>query len=549
MIRCMWGRVLATALLFVPLAGLGGQDTGVLHVRMTLPGSDGVPAPVPRHALLVSDNPVTTSPRVVRTAADGTVDVKLKPGSYTVESERAVMVQGQAYEWFQTVDVPAGGEATLDLNTSNAVVTDPSEHATADTPSGSDPVALLTQWHDSVVSIWSSGGRATGFVVDARGLIATHRAAVGNDTAVAVQLSDTVKVPARVLVADASGDVAVVWVSPDVTTGRRPVPFDCPPPQAPAATADDEFVAMAAELGRPVDVRWGQVTAVRPRTLETDLSLSFGGAGGPVFDDAGAVLGLTAMRVDPQRRWGDVEIIPTAQVCEVVTAARSRMTDATPPEATRLPVEPARPFPAAALEQSTPAPGAGGSPDVVTSADFEIAFITPVAVAQARQKADWTGGRSGRAPELEARIGRLTDFGVLSSYFAGAPAVLVVRVTPRMVEGFWKRVAREAARTPGAELPPFLRFKTSFVRMSLSCGAAAVVPVQPFTLEHRLSETDAIREGLYVFDPNAIGPHCARVTLTLHSEEAPDAPETIVIPTAIVDRLWSEFAIWREALP
>ena len=63
---------------------------------------------MPRHLLLVSDNPASTVPRRVVTAADGTVTVRLPPGNYTVESDRAVAFQGRAYQWTQTLEVPAG---------------------------------------------------------------------------------------------------------------------------------------------------------------------------------------------------------------------------------------------------------------------------------------------------------------------------------------------------------------------------------------------------------------------------------------------------------
>ena len=75
-----------------------------------------------------------------------------------------------------------------------------------------------------------------------------------------------------------------------------------------------------------------------------------------------------------------------------------------------------------------------------------------------------------------------------------------------MVEGFWKRLGREAARTQGADLPPFKDFKTSFRHMRASCGGVEVTPIHPFVLEHRVTEKNVIREGLYVFDPDAFGP-------------------------------------------
>ena len=149
-------------------------------------------------------------------------------------------------------------------------------------------------------------------------------------------------------------------------------------------------------------------------------------------------------------------------------------------------------------------------------------------IQQARQN-DRTGGRSGRSPEAETRLGRLTEFGAWSDYFADPPPVVIVRVTPKLVEGFWKRLAREAARTQGAELPPFKDFTTSFASMRASCGSADVVPVQPFVLEHRVSEAKVVREGLYVFDPAAFAPPCARVTLSIHAEKASEKGDTVTI--------------------
>jgi hypothetical protein len=116
-----------------------------------------------------------------------------------------------------------------------------------------------------------------------------------------------------------------------------------------------------------------------------------------------------------------------------------------------------------------------------------------------------------------------------------------------MVEGFWKRLAREAARTQGAELPPFKDFKTDFLRLRASCGGAEVTPIHPFVLEHPVSEKDVIREGLYVFGPDALGPHCGGVTLSLYSEKAPEKADTIAVDPKVIDQIWQDFAPWRTA--
>ena len=83
--------------------------------------------------------------------------------------------------------------------------------------------------------------------------------------------------------------------------------------------------------------------------------------------------------------------------------------------------------------------------------------------------------------------------------------------------------------------------------MKASCGAAEVTPIHPMVLEHQVSESTVVREGLYVFDPGALNPECGTVTLSLYSEKAPDKADTLVVDPKVVDRIWQDFAPWRAA--
>src|SRR5213083_277534 len=109
-----------------------------------------------------------------------------------------------------------------------------------------------------------------------------------------------------------------------------------------------------------------------------------------------------------------------------------------------------------------------------------------------------TAHRNGRSrcagtPNAEPAVVRpLLDFSNWSEYVAEFPPVLLVRVTPKLVEGFWTTVARGAARTQGMSLPPIKRFKSGFSRLRAFCGDAEVTPIHPLKLEQRVSETDAI---------------------------------------------------------
>ena len=144
-----------------------------------------------------------------------------------------------------------------------------------------------------------------------------------------------------------------------------------------------------------------------------------------------------------------------------------------------------------------------------------------------------------------AAVRPLIDFGNWSEYVADFPPVLLLRVTPRLVEGFWTTVARGAASTQGVSLPPIKRFKSGFSRMRVFCGEKEVTPIHPFKLEHRVSESDVVAEGLYVFDPGALGPQCGTVKLVLYSEKEPDKASSRVVDPKVIQQVWQDFEAYR----
>ena len=123
-----------------------------------------------------------------------------------------------------------------------------------------------------------------------------------------------------------------------------------------------------------------------------------------------------------------------------------------------------------------------------TSPSFDIAFITPAVAFAGMQDT--------------------MDFGQWSSYVADHPSVLLVRVTPKQVESLWVKMARGAAMTQGIALPPIKHFAPGVARMRVLCGTSEVTPVHPFIVERRISETDAVHEGLHV-----LGAGCDRPAL------------------------------------
>lgn len=540
------------ALTLVPHA-VASQATGSLHIKVAIVDADQKAMPIPRHVLLISDNPASAPPRRVITALDGTAEVTLRPGNYTVESDQPVAFQGKSYEWMQIVDIAAGRAVVLELTTKNAEVrTATSSTATLSSAVESDPALLLMPWHDSVFGIWTPTAHASGFLIDVNGLIVTNQRAVGTATAVEVQLTPAVKVAGRVLATNAERDVALVRVDPKAIESLRPVQLACGQPARKPVTDGQEIYAISAPLRQHKGMTPGVVLRVGPHAIESDFRLAIGGSGGPVFTADGTLLGLTSVvdEKDATAR-GDLNVVRTEDACDVVAAAQ-KIKDASAAGGAHLPIEPTRPFPADALKEMVQRRVGSLNPYQMTSTDFDIGFITPVLVYGAQYQAEQETKRDrndrGRRPQDAgpAPMRPQMDFANWSEYVADVPPVLMIRVTPKFEEGFWTKVARGAAQTQGMAIPAIKRFKSGFLRMRAFCGDTEITPIHPFKLEQHVSETDTIMEGLYVFDSSALGPDCASVKLTLYSEKDPDKADTRIVDPKLIQQIWSDFAPYRQ---
>lgn len=516
---CLLGVLIATA------AAPGAQPAAAtLRIRVTLATADGQALPVARHALLISDNPATTAPKRVLTGGDGTAVVPLRPGNYTVESDQPLVRDGRLVRWTATLDVPAGRDTVLELNAANAEV----EGAAAASGAGvraADPGDIGARWQASLVTLWMPTRRALGFVVDPRGLVATSRQAVGDLAVVDVQLSPGVKREGRVLAADAAADVAVVRIDPGVVRAVPPVPLGCDRTSPPALRNGQRVQAFdwfPGERTRPTE---GAVQRVTSKTMVADFSLDVAAVGGPAFTTDGVTVGLTSMvgekEGDPRY---ESRVVRADAVCQVLAAAETAMASAPAPSTEALPVEPPVFVPTAALEAlAKTRAGALGAPRA-SSAGFDLTFLTPLHVFAAPAS---------------------TTFGNWHEYVQERPSVLLVRVTPKLAEPVWGTLVRGLAMSQGMLLPKIRRFKPGFLKLRAFCGPREVRPIHPFVIERRVSATDAVHEGLYVFAPEALTADCGTVTLEVYSEKAPGTPEMVAVEPAVLGQIWQDFAPYR----
>ena len=544
---------LATVLTALP-AAFAVQTQSALTIKVVVKGADGQATPVPRYLLLVSENPPSAPPRRVMTALDGTATVRLRPGNYTIESDQPFAYQGKLYTWIQTLDIVAGREATLELTAGNAEV------ESGDAPAGASPAGsgdaprrssaetesamLQAKWQDSVVSIWTPTAHGSGFSI-ANGLIATSQrviAGAGSAMVIEVQLSPTLKVAGAVVGSDAERGVALVWIDPKAAATVQPVPVGCG--QAGEMPTGQTVITIGSTRRQQKRMTSGTLSGRAAHLVSSDLMIGPDSAGGPVFSVDGPLVGLTTLLQEEVD--GDARVVPVADLCGLVSSADAKLKAGAPPSGTALPVEPAQPFPMAAVKERA---ASAGAPYRLTSADFDVAFITPAMVyavmnpSEAQRRRQSGGSVRGPGP---APLDPLEDFSNWSSYVADVPPVLLVRVTPRLVEGFWTKVGRAAASTQGVSLPPIKRLKPGFSRLRAFCGEAEVAPVHPFRLVQRVNETEAILEGLYAFHPGALAPSCGTVKLTFYSEKEPDKGDARVVDAKVIQQIWDDLEPYRK---
>jgi hypothetical protein len=363
---------------------------------------------------------------------------------------------------------------------------------------------------------------ASGFVVDGRGLIVTNQRVVGTATSAAAQFTRDIRVRAVVLASDPDRDVAILRVNPSVVASVRPLPLGCGQTRPPVVNGQ-ELSTLGAHMAGQKRLTLGGVTGVGPRLLLSDLTVVRTSAGGPVFT-AGSLIGFTTLDDrDPDSR-SNARVVRIDQACALLESAEKKMAEAMPPDATPLPLD-QRPVAVSALAEAVKTRAGSLSPYAMSATDFDIAFMTPVHVYGAKDQV--------RRPVM--------DFGDWSEYLADYPRVLLVRATPKAKEALWAKLARGAAMTQGMSLPPIRRVESGLSRMRVFCGETEVTPIHPFLVEQRISATEAVYEGLYVFDPAALGPQCGTVRLTVYSEREPDKGDTRVVDPKVLQQIARDF--------
>jgi serine protease Do len=144
-------------------------------------------------------------------------------------------------------------------------------------------------------------GVGSGFIIDAKGLIVTNNHVVDGATAVKVTLQDGRSFDAKVIGTDPVTDVALIKV--DSADPLPAVSFD----SSKDIRVGDDVMAVGNPFGLGGTVTTGIISAKArdiggggyDNYLQTDAAINKGNSGGPLFDDAGKVVGMNTAILSP----------------------------------------------------------------------------------------------------------------------------------------------------------------------------------------------------------------------------------------------------------
>ncbi|MEA2474548.1 MAG: hypothetical protein QOE06_2463 [Thermoleophilaceae bacterium] len=162
--------------------------------------------------------------------------------------------------------------------------------------------AVYAKASPAVVSIRTSSGSGTGFLIDGEGQIVTNNHVVGSNKRVVVKFGDGASIQADVLGTDPSSDLAVVSIPKNsIPKGVKPLQFA----DSRGVRVGDLAIAIGNPFGLDRTATEGIISGLGrsieapngfaiDEVIQTDAPINPGNSGGPLLDDTARVIGVNS---------------------------------------------------------------------------------------------------------------------------------------------------------------------------------------------------------------------------------------------------------------
>lgn len=515
---------------------------------------------VPKLVLTVrKPNDPAFAERRVSTAFDGTAALSLPQGDYVVKSERPVVFENRSFTWEVPLTVATASGFTLELSNDNAsiVAVPVNSNGQASPRRVSEAAELFPTLRNGVVTVEGVLGAGTGFIFDKRGLVLTNQHVISETTEIRVRFDRNTAVKARLVAVDVERDLAVLQVNLEAFPASLVLKIaEARSGEAPLFEGENVFT-IGSPLHQEKILTAGIVSKLEERAIISDISLSAGNSGGPLFNALGEVVGVTTFNVKGKDGTGLAGIVRIEESAALIAKAREVAATKGTPSAELLPNIPEGIFPVETIKTALSAKDFPTKQYLSDVKDYQIKFMTPVYKFYAIEK--------DRIDSLKIRDKRNKQKGVSADMFrdlrywneyAGEllPVVDILALPETTPTGKSMLLSAATNLTIGYSTPFDLKYKADFAEMRLTCDGAEVTPL-------RRSKTEINRDlqnyyktrkrytyaGVYTYPYELFAPgRCREMKLQVFSEENIEQPITTIVTDVVKNRVWTDFADFRN---
>ncbi len=422
----------------------------------------------------------------------------------------------------------------------------------------SEEAELFQKLRDGVFTVYSEDGKGSGFLIDHAGVVATNAHVIGDGKHVFVQLNDSLKVAAQVLVRDAANDIGVIRIAPQSCEA-------CPVLPLSAAGADYAFVgervfAIGSPLNQDRIMTIGVISKVESEALITDVNINHGNSGGPLINLDGEVVAINTFGdfsgAGGPGISGSISVGLLNALRDEISVA---LAHASAPDAKTYPTMPKELFPPVALQKvakSTKWPIERYS---FEKGDFIFAVHTPPEMfwranrQEIRRSVRLHSEGDGSASPYDSDP--ISDMRSWMQYTNGLRPVVILQVLPRIGETTGSAIGSAFSAALLGTAHHTLEFKGDLGDFWLSCGDRAIddcqrgislVPLNFYAQSGWVSASgdDLARSGIFAYTVEPFLPtKSGWPKLDMHILDARAPADTLdyMIPQPILERIALDF--------
>lgn len=495
----------------------------------------------------------------VSTTLDGTATLSLPPGDYVISSVNSLPFEDRIFSWEHPFKVDASQAVTVELSNDNAKIASGVSDSTPAVPRRhmSEAADLFKTLRSGVVTVEGELGSGTGFIIDPRGLILTNQHVVSETNEIHVRFDKRTSVKARLLATDVERDLAILQVNLAAFPNSTVLKIAADSPANPSLLEGEQIFTIGSPLQQDKILTTGIVSKIEARAIISDITLSYGNSGGPLFNSLGEVVGVTTFELKGKDDGSDLAgIVRIEESAALIAKARDLAAAKNLPSAELMPNLPDGTFPVETIKTAIGSKNFPVKQYISDVKNYEIKYMTPIYKFYAIEKdrIDSLKMREKRNKVKGSSADMFRDLRSWNEYAGELLPVVDILALPETTPTAKSLILSAAtSATIGYSTPFDLKYKADFSQMKLMCDGKEVTPLRrnKTEIDRPLQNYYKVRNrytyaGVYTYPYEIFAPgRCREMKLQVFSEEDIEEPITTIISDVVKNRVWSDFEDFR----